>query len=92
MTQLDVVKKAYEMGISGIDFTDLQPNAAPTLEDQLAYAAEIRKEAEQYGVEIVSYTIESMPMPTPPNIPANNHTPLVLANHRHSTRFSAKQP
>lgn len=57
MTQLDVVKKAYEMGISGIDFIDLQPNDAPTLEDQLAYAAEIRKEAEKYGVEIVAYTI-----------------------------------
>ena len=57
MTQLDVVKKAYEMGISGIDFIDLQPNAAPTLEDQLAYAAEIRKEAEKYGIEIVAYTI-----------------------------------
>lgn len=57
MTQLDVVKKAYEMGIAGIDFTDLQPNAAPTLEDQLAYAEQIRKEAEKYGVEIVAYTI-----------------------------------
>ena len=57
MTQLDVVKKAYEMGISGIDFIDLQPNAAPTLEDQLAYAKEIRKEAEKYGIEIVAYTI-----------------------------------
>ncbi|MBQ7347315.1 MAG: sugar phosphate isomerase/epimerase [Clostridia bacterium] len=57
MTQLDVVKKAAEMDFAGIDFTDLMPNSAPTLADQLAYAAEIRKEAERYGVEIVAYTI-----------------------------------
>ena len=57
MTQLDVVKKASEMGFSGIDFTDLRPVSDCTLEDQLAYAAEIRREAEACGVEIVAYTI-----------------------------------
>ena len=59
MTQLDVVKKAAEMGFSGIDFTDLKPdvNVKPTLAEQLAYAKLIRAEAEKYGVEIVAYTI-----------------------------------
>ncbi len=57
MTQLDVVKKAAEMGFEGIDFTDLKPFDGATVEDQLAYAAEIRKAAEEAGVEIVAYTI-----------------------------------
>lgn len=57
MTQLDVVRVAAEMGFSGIDFTDLKPVEEPTLEQQLEYAAEIRREAEKYGVEIVTYTI-----------------------------------
>ena len=57
MTQLDVVKKAAEMGFEGIDFTDLKPFDGATVEDQLAYAAEIRKAAEEAGIEIVAYTI-----------------------------------
>ena len=57
MTQLDVVRKAAEMGFSGIDFIDLAPCSKPTLEDQIKYAEEIRKEAEKYGIEIVAYTI-----------------------------------
>lgn len=57
MTQLDVVKKAAEMGFAGIDFIDLAPTPNPTPEAQLAYAEEIRREAEKYGLEIVAYTI-----------------------------------
>lgn len=57
MTQLDVVRKAAEMGFSGIDFIDLMPNENPTFEDQLAYAAKIRQESERNGIEIVAYTI-----------------------------------
>lgn len=57
MTQLDVVQKAAEMGFSGIDFTDLTPVANATLEEQLAYAKEIRNAAEQVGARVVAYTI-----------------------------------
>lgn len=57
MTQLDVIARAAEMGFVGVDYIDLTPVSHPTLEQQLAYAAEIRKEAEKRGVEIVAYTV-----------------------------------
>ena len=57
MTQLDVPRVASEMGIEGIDFTELKPCAEPTLEQQLEYAAQIRAEAEKYGMTIVGYTV-----------------------------------
>ena len=57
MTQLDVPRVASEMGIEGIDFTELKPCDAPTLEQQLEYAKQIRAEAEKYGMTIVGYTI-----------------------------------
>ncbi|MBE6602404.1 MAG: sugar phosphate isomerase/epimerase [Ruminococcaceae bacterium] len=57
MTQLDVPRVASEMGIEGIDFTELKPNDAPTLAEQLDYAAKIRAEAEKYGMTIVGYTV-----------------------------------
>jgi len=57
MTQLDVVKVASEMGFEGIDFTELKPNDAPTLQEQLDYAKKIRKEAEKYGIKVVGYTV-----------------------------------
>ena len=57
MTQLDTVKKAAELGFEGIEFTDLKPFEGATLNDQLFYAAEIRREAEVYGIEVVAYAI-----------------------------------
>jgi len=59
MTQLDVIAKAKEMGFAGVDFTDLNPCRpdTPTLEQQIAYAKEIRKAADEAGIEIVAYTI-----------------------------------
>ncbi|MBQ9783663.1 MAG: sugar phosphate isomerase/epimerase [Clostridia bacterium] len=59
MTQLDAVRRAAEMGFEGIEFTDLKPVAdqTPTLEEQLAYAEQIRREAEAHGIEIVGYMI-----------------------------------
>ena len=57
MTQLDAVRVASEMGFDGIEFTDLRPNDNPTWEEQIAYAKEIRAEAEKYGIEVVSYAI-----------------------------------
>ena len=57
MTQLDTVKKAAELGFEGIEFTDLKPFEGATLNDQLSYAAEIRREAEAYGIEVVAYAI-----------------------------------
>lgn len=57
MTQLDTVKKAAELGFAGIEFTELTPCADATLDDQLAYADKIRKEAKKYGIEVVAYTL-----------------------------------
>ncbi len=57
MTQLDAVKAARDMGFEGIEFTDLTPVPNPTREQQIAYAKEIRAEAEKQGIEIVAYLI-----------------------------------
>lgn len=57
MTQLDAVRMAKEMGFDGIEFTDLRPVKSPTLEEQLAYAGEIRAEAERVGIELVAYLV-----------------------------------
>ena len=57
MTQLDTVGKAAELGFEGIEFTDLTPVPDATLNDQLAYAARIREEAERYGIEVVAYAV-----------------------------------
>ena len=57
MTQLDAIRAAKEMGFDGIEFTDLKPTAEPTLAEQLAYAKELRTEAERVGIEIVAYLV-----------------------------------
>lgn len=57
MTQLDCVRKAAEMGFEGIDFTELKPNDKCTLDDQKAYAAQIREEAARWGIAVVACTI-----------------------------------
>ena len=59
MTQLDAVRRAAEMGFEGIEFTDLKPSAdrAPTLSEQLAYAEQIRREAQACKIAIVGYMI-----------------------------------
>lgn len=59
LTQLSAIRKAAELGFEGIEFTDLFPvwGQKPTLEEQLAYAKELRTEAEICGIEIVAYLI-----------------------------------
>lgn len=59
MTQLDTVSAAAKLGFDGIEFTDLRPNLdqKPTLDEQLQYAEQIRKEAEKCGIAIVGYAI-----------------------------------
>ena len=59
MTQLDTVRAAAELGFDGIEFTDLTPNKdeKPTWEQQMEYAKELRKAADECGIEIVAYTI-----------------------------------
>ncbi len=62
MSQLEAVARAADMGFDGIEFTDLRPNgdeAPTTLEEQLAYASEIRAEAKRHGIEIVGYMLVS---------------------------------
>ncbi|MBE6546061.1 MAG: sugar phosphate isomerase/epimerase [Ruminococcaceae bacterium] len=59
LTQLSAIRKAAELGFEGIEFTDLAPVSGqkPTLEEQLAYAKELRTEAKTCGIEIVAYLI-----------------------------------
>ncbi len=59
ITQKDTVRLAAEMGYEGIDFTSLMPNndKNATLEAQLAFAKEIRAEAEACGMTIIGYTV-----------------------------------
>lgn len=59
MTQLDTIRAAAKMGFDGIEFIDLNPHQGetPTWEQQMAYAKELRREAEACGIEIVAYTI-----------------------------------
>lgn len=54
MTQSDVVEKAYEMGFSCVEFTDIDAN---NYEEQLKNAQDIRKRAVSLGMEITAYTI-----------------------------------
>lgn len=55
MTQLDCVSKAKNLGFDAIEFIDL--DGAPDLEEQKAYAAKIRAEADKFGMDINAYTI-----------------------------------
>lgn len=55
MTQIDCVAKAKELGFDAIEFIDL--DGAPDVEQQKAYAAKIRAEADRVGIEINAYTI-----------------------------------
>lgn len=59
LTQLTAIAEAARLGFEGIEFTDLKPdvNQTPTYEEQLAYARELRAEAERVGIQIVGYMI-----------------------------------
>ena len=59
ITQKDTVRLAAEMGFEGIEFTDLRPDNRKevTKEEQMAFARELKAEAEKYGIAIVAYAI-----------------------------------
>lgn len=57
MTQADVVERAAEMGFAGVEFTELTPCKNPTFEQQLEYAAQIRRRAAAAGIAIVNYAV-----------------------------------
>lgn len=57
LTQFSVIGQAAQLGFSGVEFTDLTPCPHPTQDDQLAYAAKLRAEAERVGIAIVAYTV-----------------------------------
>lgn len=57
MTQLDTVRKAAEMGFSGIEFAGVIPCNNPTLDDKLEYAKILKNEAEKYKIDVVAYSI-----------------------------------
>lgn len=54
LTQLDCVKKAHELGFDAIEFTEL---SGTNTEEQKALATDIRKAADELGIEINAYTI-----------------------------------
>lgn len=59
MTQFDTIAAAHDMGLSAIEFIDLTPEygKSPTLDEQKAYAAALRAEADRLGMVINAYTI-----------------------------------
>ena len=54
MTQFDCIAKAKELGLDGIEYTDLQVPDGVTEED---FAKRLREESEKLGIPIVSHTI-----------------------------------
>ena len=57
MTQEQVVEKAHELDFGAIEFTELTPCPAPTLEQQLESAARIRAKADELNMIITNYAI-----------------------------------
>lgn len=55
MTQMDCIKKAKELGFSGIEFTEI--DGAPDFDVQIENAKKLRKEAKRHDMEIVAYAI-----------------------------------
>ena len=54
LTHMDTVKQAHDMGFEAIEFLDMP---APDYEGQVAFAHQLRNEAEKYGMTINAYTI-----------------------------------
>ena len=54
ISQLECVARAHELGFAAIEFTDLTPPDGGTA---LEYAAQLRAEAEKYGMTINAYTV-----------------------------------
>lgn len=54
LSQLQLIKKAKDMGFDGIEFTDLLPDNGQSAEE---YAKMLREESERVGIPIVNYTI-----------------------------------
>lgn len=59
MTQLDVPKRAAELGFAGVEFTELSPVENPSLQQQKDYAKLIREKAADCGIEIVAYLVSA---------------------------------
>lgn len=57
LSQLSCVAKAAEMGFDGIEFTDIMPQKGASYDERVAFAKEIRKEADRVGLPIVAYTV-----------------------------------
>ncbi len=53
-TQLDLIKKAKELGFDAIEYIDLDPHNGMS---QLEYAKLLKEESERVGLPIVNYTI-----------------------------------
>ena len=54
LTQFDCIAKAKEMGFDAIEFAEIH---TPEGKEKLAYAAELKAEAERVGIEIACYCI-----------------------------------
>lgn len=57
LTQYDTVEEAKKIGLEAIEFTDMSPKEAPTLDEQKEYAFKIRRRADELGMTINAYTI-----------------------------------
>jgi len=57
LTQYDTVEEAHKLGINAIEFTEMKPSDAPSLDEQKEHALRIRRRADELGMEIVAYTI-----------------------------------
>lgn len=54
ISHFDIIRTAHDMGFEAVEFIDLPK---PTYEEQVAYAHELRAEADKYGMTINAYTI-----------------------------------
>ena len=52
LTHMDTVKQAHDMGFDAIEFLDMP---APDYEGQVAFAYQLRNEAEKYGMTINAF-------------------------------------
>lgn len=59
LTQLDTVEEAKKIGLEAIEFIDMSPKSNPALDEQKEYAYQIKKRADELGMDINAYTISA---------------------------------
>lgn len=59
LTQFDTVEAANKIGLEAIEFVDMSPKPNPELDEQKEYAYQIKKRADELGMDINAYTISA---------------------------------